>query len=505
MRCSAAKPLLGAMFLGLTMGCGSQGDETPGAPQGAEETSYEPVVATQLAKACLPEPLGESAEPADREQVVGLLQTLAGSDARFQKVAREELIGLGESASLQLASLLVPEPVDLPDSLQREALLALTWPELQDLGTIVAIATSGRLSVSPYSLPLRREALYQLGLLKDDRALLRLIRHLKYEKDPENFLWLGWALLELGNGAGVPALYDLTRSEDADLAARTHATLQQAADARGTTPEGLLPAWIAGDLEVWPTPEISPALRCLVWKEIEATSGIHFAMRGIDDARNQLKGLGTWIAEPLAAATRDQDMYVRLHAAQVLQRLGPRGRDAVPALEALLPDPTAGPTAAAALGSIGTPDAFAALSRAIHPDSDRPLQVAALQALAIAIQPTGGGEAQSLFEQGQTAGDHELAVAAAACLLRTTPTEAAFDYLVLHLPRPDSAFIERTLDRWFGELAEDLREPRAARYTELRTPRPGIPNMQDTLEARQALADWLQAQRSALLPPASGQ
>lgn len=480
--------------------CSSESEPVAPAPTPTALT-YEDIVATRLAEVCAPQTAREVVDPADADQVQGLLQTLLDSHARFQKVAREELLALGESARVRLANWLVPEPADLAPELLHQAVQLLGAEGLRDLDTLVTIATSGRLEVSPYTLPVRREALYQLGLMKDDRALLRLIRHLKYEKDPENFLWLGWALLELGNGSGVPALYDLTRSEDPDLAARTQATLQQAAQARGTTPEALLPTWIAGDPDVWPTPNVSPELRCLVWQEIEATAGEHFQMRGIDDARNQLKGLGTWVAAPLAEATRDKDMYVRLHAAQILQRLGPRGRDAVDALERLLPDPTAGPTAAAALGAIGTPQAYEALSRAIHPGSARPLQVAALQAMAFSAEPTGGGDARTLWQSAQAAHDEELAIAAAGCLLRTQPDAPVLSYLSERLPQPDGAFIEGTLDRWIRsfEAREPEDEDLLTSYRQVREAPLGIPSMEVTLAHRRRFQAWLEQNQAALL------
>ena len=65
-----------------------------------------------------------------------------------------------------------------------------------------------------------------------------------------------------------------------------------------------------------------PAPREL-WRLVSDLSGEHFQLRGVDDARFILSRLGPWSAAEFAAALEDDDPYVRLHVAQVLERMGP--------------------------------------------------------------------------------------------------------------------------------------------------------------------------------------
>jgi hypothetical protein len=78
--------------------------------------------------------------------------------------------------------------------------------------------------------------------------------------------------------------------------------------------------------------EPSLRLRLDTWRWISQLSGEHFQLRGVDDARIVLSQLGSWATGPLTEALHDADVYVRVHVAQCIERMGPRGLAAGPEL-----------------------------------------------------------------------------------------------------------------------------------------------------------------------------
>ncbi len=198
---------------------------------------------------------------------------------------------------------------------------------------------------------MRRYASWILATLAEtpgaEQIVPRLIRRLKYERDPETLVWVSSTLAAFDNYAGTDLLYQTTARAAGDTAgdaARNQLAsvlgLAQSALALEETPDTAtaIAAWEAGKLGR-PHGRVSDPLLGEVWMLIADLSGEHFQLRGVDDARHTLSALGPWAAQEFALALEDDDEYVRLHTTQVLERMGARGLGAYDSMIAALHDP----------------------------------------------------------------------------------------------------------------------------------------------------------------------
>ena len=121
------------------------------------------------------------------------------------------------------------------------------------------------------------------------------------------------------------------------------------------------------------------------------------------------------VAERLAQALLDQDVYVRVHAAQCLERMGPRARESSAALIEALDDPLLAPQAALALGAIGAEQAVPFLTGALDRKNPFDLRLAAAWGLQKLAKSEAAPSLAPLLAPEEPA---DLRGAAAAALLR---------------------------------------------------------------------------------------
>ncbi|HRV81205.1 MAG TPA: HEAT repeat domain-containing protein [Planctomycetota bacterium] len=380
----------------------------------------------------------DGTEAVPREQIEALLETLGGGDRRFVRMAQEELAGLGAAALKPLRDMALD-----PETSSATRLQAATA-----LGTVglPAAPTLLHLAQKDPDVAVRRQAIYQLGLLDTNSYLPQLGLRLKYELDPENRLWLAWDLAKHGQGSALPVLFDLTRFDDEALRSRAQGVLADLETEHGMPSADLYQAWLAGSEEAWPPIEPSNELMHEFWLQVDQLSGEHFQLRGVDDARYALSQLGTWATPHLAQALEDRDPYVRLHTAQVLERMGPRARAAQSALEANLQDPQIGPTCAAALGALGTTEGCQALAKVLDPSNPLALRSAALRALGDAQKPEFAPQVEKVYQAAPV--DSELRLDAALELLRLSPKREPLEFLVGRLPARQGGLIAGPLTQW---------------------------------------------------------
>lgn len=447
------------------------------------------------------------------ERMQGLVATLASEvspagDTPLREAALQEVTEIGDAAVPYLEARMwapetgVKENISCADALARigsvraaEALLRRAEqerdPDPQREGQL---------------LWARQQALYRLGSVGQDWVVPRLLVRLVREPSEEALLWVAKSLGQYENLAGIDTLRHLAKNAEfpgvqkealtiiGELAKErrlgdvTHLALLW----RGETPPGM---------EARPEPEPSPRLQLEVWRMIASLA--EWQLRGVDEARFALGNMNAWAAGPLAEALGDENRYVRLHAAQALERMGPRGRAAGPALVRALDDNLLAAQAAAALGALEHVAAIEPLAQRARSAKDLELRVAATRALGILEGLTGPRSRELYAELFGAQQPLELRVAAAEALVRTAPVDdpesvsAEVDFLLAQLRASDVDPIgpERALERWIVRMAEAGR-PAAdelwkewRRLEELR-PSPGEPSrQQERLEARATMLE----------------
>lgn len=370
----------GLLPLALLIACGDKGgDEAAGNPALRSEYRLEPVVGAALEalaiepEAALPEP-----EPDQVEAALGLCTFYASSTGDLREVALEEARDLGTVAIGPLAGHL--NDASAPDE-ERAAAIVL-------LGTIGgAFAAEELLGVleDPHTSPwMRSNAAYQLGRMEQRWVLPRLVLRLKYEKDRDTFVWLVEALARHGNFSGAAPLLRLWQAEpDGELKQLAAAKLSELASIAGfDSSADVVAAWARGPhWEGAPLPrhDSTPRLEHEIWKRVAMLA--EFQLRGVDDSRELLSNMGTTAAGLVARALRDESRYIRLHAAQVLERMGPRASVAGPALIEALDEPEIAAQAATALGRMELAPALEHLTARLAPEQPLGLRIAAARAL----------------------------------------------------------------------------------------------------------------------------
>lgn len=450
---------------GLLVACeptesgGAPAAETPGAPTAA--LALEPVVKTAIAEleARLAQTRAAAADEHPEpdaelhEHIEGLLSTLSeASDAHsaMRRIAIEELGQLGPEAAPVLESVLVDR--ERPPALRKAAAQALARlggaSARAGAAVLLAVVEASRGDHDPEPWFVA-ECAWRLGETEQDWIVPRLVLCMRYEKDHETVLWISSTLAGFGNFAGLQTLGVVAQMGTPELAARAAGLREELALAAGFADAAALErAWFTGEALAEGT--ASPARELEVWKTILALS--EWQLRGVDDGRFVLSRLGVDAAALLARALGDEDLYVRVHSAQCLERMGPRAAGAGAALVRALDDPALAAQAAAALGGLGQAEACAPLIArlaAVHPLE---LRVAAARALG-ALDCTEADAPLGVLLESDEAID--LRAAAAGCLVRSGPMSGAAPAVrllagLLTSGEVEPTVVEADLEAWLG-------------------------------------------------------
>lgn len=386
-----------------------------------------------------------ASEEVEAEHIGGLVNTLANSRGRMREMVLEEIATLGDAA--------IPELVVIAANDSREASERVAACEL--LGKLATPLAAEHLMQLCEKSPenwMRAQAAWRLSEVHADWLVPRLILRLKYETDPEAVLWLASTLAAYKNYNGLAVLWSF-KNEGAteELRATASERLETLArDAGLESAEQHWQLWNVADPERLIYNEAPSArLQLRVWERISQLSGEHFQLRGVDDARFVLSRLGAWATEPLCEALHDNDVYVRVHAAQCLERMGPRATVAGPALVQALEDPSVAGQAAAALGHVAYPSAEPAL-RARLEDQSTPHELRV--ACAASLGNIGLSASVQPLETLMNATNEplDLRQTAASALVRLGAGERAADFLVEALGNADAdqPSAEEQLDKW---------------------------------------------------------
>lgn len=427
-------------------------DDTGVLPPGVEVDQGPPAIAADARSATAdvepeaPEPPPEL-DPDLVEFREGMIELVLSTPDALER-ARGDIAGVGEEMVVVLARPL-SEGERPAEELKVLIDLAAGLPHA-DLAAALCDLAAG--AEEPW---LRRYAVWALefhrGAEGADVVVPRLLLRMKYEADGEALGWILRTLWGFGSGAALD---------------RARARARTMADPTG---RASLEASLAGyeSLEAPAPLEPSAALIGETWLWLSDLSGAHFQLRGVDDARYVLSSLGPWAAEVFAEALEDDDDYVRLHTAQVLERMGERGRPAMGSLIAALEDPSGAVRgeAAEALVAVAGSDAEAPLLARLGTTPPPPYEdrVALARGLAQLPEPPAA-RLRELFDGSPGV---DLRLACAAGLLRTGEAPA-LDWLLQELREGsgDPAGAEATLQRWLegdpGDVDALLTDPAAA-------------------------------------------
>ncbi len=413
------------------------------------------------------------------EHVGGLVHMLANSHGRMREVPLEEIGMLGDAA--------VPELVVIASNTEHDAGQRLAACELlAKLGTPLAAEHLMQLCEKSPESWMRAQAAWRLAEVGADWLLPRLILRLKYEKDPETVLWLASTLAAYKNFNGVDVLWRITNDgateELRSTAAQRLETIAKEAGLDSARQNWEL--WNVADPErLIYNDAPSARLQLVVWELIGKLSGEHFQLRGVDDARFILSRLGAWAVTPLSEALHDEDVYVRVHSAQCLERMGPRATSAGPALVRALADPTLAGQAAASLGRIAYPAAEPAL-RALLEDRNtaHELRVACAASLAGIGLSASVKPLVAVMEAEDEPLD--LRQVAATSLVALGVGDRAADFLTAAMADPDAdqPGAEEQLERWLLGREDQKYADLLQRWQALSAP-PGI--IPTTTQARE--------------------
>ncbi len=434
----------------LSVGCGQ-----PQEPESTPAPQLGPVVQSRLAE--LDRELGTSdplpeLTPAQLQDLDGLVTMLVSSTGALRQVPLEAINeDIGPAAVPRLREWLVDDAREAAQRLAAaELLAALDHP-------LAAEALLRRVELAPEAW-MRSWCAWYLGNTSQDQVLPRLLLRLRYEKDPPTYLWLGRALLHFNNYAGLAALEDLAERAANQPEVNTAAQLLQDAAARAGVERSQLRA-LWSSQRATELPQLSPSLllRREVWRLVSELSEQHFQLRGVDDARHVLANMGPWVAMEITPALADSDAHIRLHTAQVLERMGPRASRTGQALLRALGDPRLAPAAAEALGRIGYPPAVPVLAAKSERGQQHELRVAALRALGRTGVSEGLASLRAAFQPNEEPAD--LCQAAATGLVLLGAGDQAATWLVQQLSDPlaDGQGAELAIETWLWRGAQSER------------------------------------------------
>ncbi len=402
------------------------------------------------ARALLPVATGEI-----RDELEEILGPLRAGDPGLRALAIEDARVLSPEQVATLAPLLGDEHETVECRIGvAEILAAHATP-----AALEALCLAAESAPEPW---LRAQCAYRLGRTGEDSLLPRLLLRLKYEKDYETAFWLADACSRFGHLAGLEAMFVVWNgTSDERLRARVaERTSELAAEYGAADPNELLARWKAGMLGN-ASFEPSARLRFEAWRRLSDLG--QWDLRKVDDARFVLAHFEAWVVPLLAEALHESQIYVRIHAAQCLERMGPRAGGALTALLAALAEPRLAPAAAIALGAIGDVRAASELERVLTQDSDPELAVGAAIALGSLAAPSSIPALRAALDPARP---FDLRQAAAVALVRIeeAPDTLAFLLDCLTDERGDAGAAELALGAWIGRRNPSA--PAAARLLE---------------------------------------
>jgi hypothetical protein len=440
----------GLLALALVPGCG--GDSPPASPAtgGGAAPAFELRDVVAAALAALPAPA--EPEPLDEDALaeLGGLCSLAGSETAMVAVAREDVARFpAASAARALAG--IARDAELSDRDRTGAVDLIPVEHERGSDELARLAGSANEGTPAW---LRARAAWRLAQGGSDHVVPALLVPLKYEKDHETVVWLGAALARRANFAGLDGLIAIERIADSPARANAAYELGAILQAVGVASvDALWRAWRTGDPDgVLPHPERSARYRREIWAWVARMN--EFQLRGVDDARFLLERMDRDAARILGEALHERDLYVRVHGAQSLARMGPRGAAACAELRAALGEREVAPHAALALGHVGCRDAYADLAARLAPETAVELRLACTRALGFLGEAAAAGALRGLFD----AEPAELAQAAteSVALLDGEARDAAGRLLDwIEDPRVEPASSERALRAWLYERGAD--------------------------------------------------
>jgi HEAT repeat protein len=428
-------------------------------------------------------PMPDALDPELENELDGLT-TLVSSDRSMLALAAEDVAGMGSGAWTKLAA--IARDAKRADG-ERAAAIDLIAPETR-LGVLALCA----LVTDAAPAWVRARAAWSLASNGPDHLVPFLLLRLKYEVDHEVVVWIAVALARHGNLAGLEGLVAISRDPESTARASAEQQLRLLLERVGyESTEDVLEAWNASASERRvPVEPRSEAYRFAVLEEIGRLD--EFQLRGVDDARFVLARMDDLAARELAAALHDESVYIRVHAAQCLQRMGSRARGAGPTLVAALDEPELAPHAAAALGDIGFADAESPLVARLAPESPLALRLACARALGFLSSFPAASAARALRPL-LDAEPPELSQAASESLVRRDP--GARDAVLrltamLEDPALDPGSTERALRAW---LVASNRTDALARWDALARPADRIEALEETRRRRDARVALLRA------------
>ncbi len=470
------------------------------APEPATLAPFElgPVLQSNLAALEPALELDPLPEPAKASDVRGLATTRATGSGAYRDFPLEDVKQLGAKAIAPLGALMLDASASGGErTVAAELLARLDHPAARE--RLLAGAMHG---LEPW---MRSWSAYYLAQNTPDHHLPDLVLRFKYEKDPTAYCWIAIALARLDNFTGVPGLIDLASRVGDPNQAEAEKALLALEERLGKTPDEIVQLWHSHRATELPQRQPSDKLRARIWQTVSKLTGEHFQLRGVDDARFALTGLGAWAAAELAPALGDEDVYVRLHTAQVLERMGPRAILAGPDLQRALAEPQLAPAAAEALGRVGVPGAEPLLRERLGPAFDYELRVASARALGRLGLPASGPALAELFAATADPALQDLRLATSTALVLLDDGDRAAPYLhgVLSAGGPPSAAAATALETW---LVRGKDQGRAGFSTALAAwrqhdPPPGtIPDSEKAARRRAARAEEIAEHVGDLAP-----
>jgi len=482
----------GAAVLALALASCSRSETAP--PPFALRPVAAPAIA-ELESRVEPVPVPPAPSETTRARVRDAVALAAGG-GRFRSAAASDVAACGAEAIPALAATVGDDTTPRPHRLAAAELLAAQESPA---------AASALLDVLEASREawLRAEIAALLGRSSHPESVLRLIRRLSYEQDGDVVLALAGALAHMSNFAGLKGAL-VVRDTWTDEALRDRASQALngwATDAGYDDPESLRDAWLSGAFEsAKPAPDPPDRLRLEAWRWIGGLR--EWDLRGVDERRFVLSRLNEWIVPMLASALHDSDPYVRVHAAQCLERAGARARAAAGELRASLGEPRLAPEAAAALAAIGAKDAAPDLEAAVERGADGDLRIASTRGLGLIGRDASIAVLDRAFSESEPL---DLRQAAAESLLALGRADRNLGFLVdcLEGRGSDPGTAEAALERWL-ERALSVQASKAAleRWRSLAAPTGTIPTADEVSRRRSARAAIVRESLSVVAGPA---
>ena len=462
----------------------------------------------------LPETIDPEAIDEDTHEMVrGILGTRAHGSGQFRELALEDLKTLGDAAIPALTERLLDGETDSAERVAAAECLGILSSPAASRALLGGVRRGEDSWVRSWSS-------FHIAEAGQNEVALDLALRLRYEKDPEVVVWLGVALERMDCLATVETIAQIASGpDDGHGVALARAQLALIEERRGKTAAELIVLWDgpdAGQLQEAPP---SLGLRRQVWKAAAEFSEKHFQLRNVDDARFALSRMGAWVAEILAPALGDEDLGIRLHVCQVLERMGPRARAVEPYLILALDEPQVAPAAAEALARVGTGASLEGLVLRSAPPYSYELQVACLRALGRLGEPSALDALRAGFERATAPGLEDQRQIAAAALVElsgglgegaTEEQLSPYDIGVKHLYSvlvaggPAGAAAEATLDSWLRDRAvrgHPLVAEALLAWDNHGVAHSAIPNTEVAQARRKARAQGLAGRIDALLTP----